>query len=73
MELFAVERGTDENTGLECWFVVNTTTGIVVDRAFDREDAVEIAEYYQDMENDPYEYADDPGEFQEWMDFDPDC
>ena len=73
MELFAVEKGVDDNTGLECWFVVNTNTGIVIDRAFDRESAVEIAEYYQDMETDPYEYDDDPGEFQEWMDFDPDC
>lgn len=72
---FVIEKSIDENTGLECWIVVDTLTGTVIDRAFDPDDAADIAGYYQDLEDGVPEYDEepDPGEFQEWMDFDPDC
>jgi hypothetical protein len=72
MSLFAVEQSRDENTGLECWLVINTTTGVVMDRAFDYQDALEIADYYYDQD-DQYEDDGQPSEFDEWMDFDSDC
>lgn len=72
---YAIEATTDENTGLECWLIVDTVTGTTMDRAFDREDADEICDFYNDRdtvdlyEDEPYE----PSEYDEWMDFDPDC
>jgi hypothetical protein len=69
---YAIETTLDDNTGLECWLIVDTETGVTMDRAFDREDADEICDFYNDRGTlDLYE--DDPGEYQEWMDFDPDC
>ena len=73
MTLFAVESSRDDNTGLECWLIVNTETGAVIDRAFDRADARDIADYYQDMADNPYEDDGQPTELEEWMSFDPDC
>ena len=81
MSRFATEKSLDENTGLDCWLVIDTLTGVVIDRAFDREDARDIADYYQDRDAEPLEidefdeYEDDgqPDEFTEWQDFDPDC
>ena len=68
--MYAIETARDENTGLEMFLIVNTQTGVDVDRAYDREDAEEICDYYNDREA---EYDGQPDEFTEWMDFDPDC
>ena len=74
MTQYAVESTLDENTGLECWLVVDTQTHLVVDRAFDYQDAVEFASYYQDMADEAeYEQDGQPDELTEWMDFDCDC
>ena len=69
---YAIESSIDDNTGLECWLIVDTHTGVTMDRAFDKEDAEEICDFYNDRSTVDL-YEDDPGEFQEWMDFDPDC
>lgn len=69
---FVIETSRDDNTGLECWLVVDTFNDCVVDRAFDRADADDICDYYNDMANDPYDIP-DVSEYDEWMDFDPDC
>jgi hypothetical protein len=76
MTHFATESTLDDNTGLECWLVIDTRNGAVMDRMFDRQDAVETAMFYQDMEDESvYDQEDDgqPDEFTEWMDFDCDC
>ena len=76
MTRFAVESALDDNTGLECWLIVDTHHNRVVDRAFDHQDALEFASYYQDMADEAdTEYEDDgqPDEYTEWQDFDPDC
>lgn len=70
MTQFAVEKTLDENTGLDCWLVVDTYNDVVVDRAFDRQYALEVAEYYEDAAT---ESDGQPTELEEWMDFDPDC
>lgn len=70
---YAIEATIDDNTGLECWLIVDTVTGSTMDRAFDREDADEICDFYNDRDTldlyDEYE----PSEMDEWLDFDPDC
>ena len=53
--MIVIEQSIDENTGLDCWLIVNTDTCSVLDRAFDVSDARDLADYYADMENDPYE------------------
>jgi hypothetical protein len=73
MERFTIESTIDDNTGLECWLIVDNDTGSVIDRAFDQSDARDIRDYYQDMADDPYDYDGQPTELEEWMDFDPDC
>ena len=69
---YAIEVGQDESTGLEKYLVVDTVTGTAIDHAYDRADAEDICDYYNDRESEDV-YNDDPGEFQEWWDFDPDC
>jgi hypothetical protein len=69
---YAIETTTDENTGLDKFLIVDTVTGNSIDSAYDRVDAEEICDYYNDRESEDV-YNDDPGEYQEWMDFDPDC
>jgi len=54
---YAVETALDENTGLECYTVIDTHTNTSVDRAFDRAYADEICDYYNDREVD-YLYVD---------------
>lgn len=73
---YAIEATTDDNTGLECWLIVDTVTGSTMDRAFDREDADDICDFYNDRDTlDLYEddYDGQPDELTEWQDFDPDC
>jgi hypothetical protein len=69
---YAIEAATDDNTGLDKFLIVDTVTGNSIDSAYDRADAEDICDYYNDRESEDV-YSDDPGEFQEWMDFDPDC
>jgi hypothetical protein len=74
MSNFKAESSRDENTGLECWLVVDTRTSVVMDRLFDRQDAEETAEFFQDMEDErDLEHDGQPSEYDEWMDYDPEC
>lgn len=69
---YVIESTTDDNTGLECWLIVDTVTGNALDRAFDRGDADDICDFYNDRGTlDLYE--DDISEYDEWQDFDPNC
>ena len=62
--MIVIEQSTDENTGLDCWLIVDTTTYAVLDRAFDVSDARDLADYYADLETDPYEImVDDEPDF----------
>jgi RimJ/RimL family protein N-acetyltransferase len=76
---YAIEETLDDNTGLPCWIIVDTATGSTMDRAFDKEDAAEICDFYNDRdtldlyEDEPEDYYYEPTEFDEWQDFDPDC
>jgi hypothetical protein len=54
--MIVIEQTIDENTGLDCWLIVNTTSYQVLDRCFDAADARDLADYYSDLETDPYEY-----------------
>lgn len=74
MTNFVTESTLDDSTGLECWLVVDTRTGVVMDRMFDRQDAEETAEFFQDREDEAlFEDDGQPSEYDEWMDFDSDC
>jgi hypothetical protein len=78
--MIVIEKTIDDNTGLDCWLIVDSDTHAVLDRAFDAGDARDIADYYGDIRGDALEfdeiedeYDGQPTEFDEWMDFDPDC
>lgn len=52
--MISIEKTVDDNTGLECWLIIDTDTHAVLDRSFDEADARDIADYYSDMQSDPY-------------------
>ena len=54
--MIVIEQTIDENTGLDCWLVIDSDTHAVLDRCFDAADARDLADYYSDLETDPYEY-----------------
>ena len=68
--MIVIEQTIDDNTGLPCWLIVDSVTTTVLDRAFDEADARDIADYYADMERDPYAHDDvfDYEDDQDWRD-----
>lgn len=52
--MIVIEQTIDENTGLDCWLIIDSEPYTVLDRAFDAADARDIADYYADMAADPY-------------------
>ena len=78
--MIVIEKTIDDNTGLDCWLIVDSYTHAVLDRAFDAGDARDIADYYGDIRGGTLEideieedYDGQPDWVQEWHDFDPDC
>jgi hypothetical protein len=78
--MIVIEKTIDDNTGLDCWLIMDSDTHAVLDRAFDEDDARDIADYYGDIRGDALEfdeieddYDGQPDWAQEWNDFDPDC
>lgn len=56
--MIVIEQTIDENTGLDCWLIIDSEPYTVLDRAFDAADARDIADYYSDIRGDAYEYDD---------------